>query len=329
VDVGSQPEVPVSKFVVAIPLGQARDDVVRATDLLAALQTYEPAARVVLIDDAARARATGARARVRAARAPARPPAARNLDRLAVSHPDLTVLPNPRYGRGAPTLGGLCVATVTALAWAREHAPGALCLRINTDALVIAPFARAIEAALGGGADVGVVGSCDRTCDGEHRTRDGSAGAVAQHARPLWFDRRPPRRGRIVQQALVGRNAAVRRELRAALAAGYDPGRRCLGNSYAVSAELIAAMAGAGMLEDPLRWRDTLIGDDVMVAVRAAALGFELRDLNDVFGIYHVEVPDSPQRLAERGFAIVQVARKGARFDEAAIRSYFRARRGE
>jgi hypothetical protein len=120
----------------------------------------------------------------------------------------------------------------------------------------------------------------------------------------------------------------VRRELRAALAAGYVPGRHCLGASYAVSAELIAAMAGAGMLDDPLRWRDTLIGDDVMVAVRAAALGFDLRDLNEVFGLYHVGLPDSPQRLAERRFAIVHGLRNDPHFDEATIRTYFRARRG-
>jgi hypothetical protein len=316
----------LSKFVVAIPVGPSRDDVVRATDLLAALRTYEPAARVVLVDDAARAQATGARARVQAARAPARPPAARNLDRLVAGQPNMTVLPNPRHGRGPPTLGGLCVATIAALAWTREHAPGAWCLRIDTDALVIGPFARDIEAALGAG--VGVAGSCDWTCNGDRRTWEGWAGAVVRHARPLWYHRRPPRRGRYVQQALVGRNAAVRRELRAALAAGYVPGRHCLGAGYAVSAELIAAMAGAGMLEDPLRWRDTLIGDDVMVGVRAAVLGFELRDLNDVFGIYHVGLPDSPHRLAERGFAIVHGVRNDARFDEAAIRSYFRARRG-
>jgi hypothetical protein len=295
----------MADLVVAVPVGPTRIDAVRGADLLDALMAYEPAARVVLIDDAHRAD--------------------RDLDALAERHPGVTLVRNPRDGRGPPTLGGLCVATVTALAWTRENAPGAWCLRLDTDALVIAPFARSVEAALGPG--VGVAGSCDWTCNGDQRTWPGWARAVSQHARPVWLHRRPPRPGRHAQQALVGRNAKVRREIRAALAGGYAPGRHCLGAGYAVSAELIAAMADAGMLEDPLRWRDTLIGDDVMIAVRAAGLGLELRDLNEVFGLYHVGLPDSPQRLAERGFAIVHSVRNDARFDEESIRAWFRVRR--
>jgi hypothetical protein len=143
--------------------------------------------------------------------------------------------------------------------------------------------------------------------------------------RGLGIGRRPARRGSYVHQALVGRNGAVRNEIRAALAAGYLPGRHCLGGSYVTSAQMISAMAQAGMFDAPLRWLHTRIGDDVMMAVRAAALGFSLNELHRVFGMMHVGLPDSPQRLHERGFSIIHSVRNDPRWNEADIRAYFRA----
>jgi hypothetical protein len=143
--------------------------------------------------------------------------------------------------------------------------------------------------------------------------------------RGLGIGRRPARRGSYVHQALVGRNGAVRNEIRAALAAGYLPGRHCLGGSYVTSAQMISAMAQAGMFDAPLRWLHTRIGDDVMMAVRAAALGFSLNELHRVFGMMHVGLPDSPQRLHERGFSIIHSVRNDPRWNEADIRAYFRS----
>ena len=56
-------------------------------------------------------------------------------------------------------------------------------------------------------------------------------------------------------------------------------------------------------------------GDDMMLGIEARALGLALRDLHAVFGLKHVGLADTPQGLADRGFAIVhsRQERPGAR----------------
>ena len=105
----------MTEFVVAIPVGPSEADAGRARDLLDSLRAHEPRARrIVLVDDALEPR----------------------------EWPEgVTAIPNPRNGRGIGTLGGTCTATLAALAWAHENAPGAWVMRLDSDALVIGPFA--------------------------------------------------------------------------------------------------------------------------------------------------------------------------------------------
>lgn len=284
-------------FVVAILAGPAPDEAARVADLLASLRAGEPRASAVLVVDDA------------GGRAPRRWPA------------DVEVIANPRGGRGIGTLGGTCVGTLAALAWIHEHAPGAWCLRLDADALVIGPFAEAIEAAIEPG--VGVLGSCRQTCNGEPRDLSSWAPVVRRHARRAWLWRRPPRRWLHVQPAIP----QVRATVRAALARGYVPGEHCLAAGCAIMAELIGGLAATGALDHPRRWLNTRFGDDVMLGVQARALGLELRDLHAVFGLRHVGLADTPQRLAERGFAVIHSVKNDPDHHEAEIRAFFAARR--
>jgi hypothetical protein len=288
-------------FVVAVPVGPAPGEVARAADLLAALRAWEPeAGPVVLVDDA------------------------HDPDLAALG---AVVLPNPRAGRGIGAMGGTCAATLTALRWAHEHAPGAPVLRLDSDALVIGPFAARLRAVFAADPAAGVLGSCDRTCNGDERVVGAWAPIVRRHAARLWLWRRGAPH---VQQALRGRNAAVRREVHAALAAGHPPGRHCIAAACALSGALVGAMARAGMLDDPLRWVDARIGDDVMLGLQAAALGFALRGMvadGEPFGLAHVGLPDAPERLVARGFALVHSLRNDPRHREDELRAFFAARR--
>jgi hypothetical protein len=285
----------MSRCVVAIPVGPAEAEVARTRDLLSAVRAHERGIdRIVLVDDAPGSR-----------RWPA----------------DVAVVPNPRRGRGIGTLGGTCTATLAALAWAHAHAPGAWVLRLDTDALVIGPFVAAIEAAWR--PDDGILGSCRRTCNGEPRDLAPWASTVRRHAWPVWLWRHPPRRLRHVQPPV----RVARQAVREALARGYVPGEHCIAAGCAISAPMIAALAARGWLDHPRRWLNTRLGDDIMLGIMARALGLELRDLHDVFGLKHIGLADTPQGLLERGFAIVHSVKNDPHHREEEIRSFFAAQR--
>ena len=297
----------MSPMPVVVPVGPGPLEENRVADLVASLHHHEPdAGPVLLVDDAPRQR------RVWPASQPGRA---------------VEVLPNPREGRGVGTFGGVCAATLLGLRWARSRAPGEPVLRLDTDALVIAAFARSVRAAVVGDPKAGVLGTCRRTPDGQLRDVSSWAAMVRRHARPLWLWRTPPH----VQRALDGRNAAVRREVCAGLRSrGYTPGAHCMAAACVVTTRMAQAMAGAGMLDDPLRWIDARIGDDVMLGLQAAALGFELRGMvadGEPFGLRHIGLADTPQRLVDRGFAFIHSLKNDPEHDEAALRAFFAARR--
>jgi hypothetical protein len=302
------PAVPSDRFAVAVPVGPGAREAGRVADLLASLRAHEPdAGPVVLVDD---------------------DPSERRLDEHR--REGIAVVPNPRGGHGIGTLGGTCTATLTALRWVHDNAPGAHCVRLDTDSLVIAPFRDRLVEALPGRPDAGVVGSFDRTCNDEPRDFSVWAAVARRHARPVWTWRRPPRRLRYVQVALTGRLAAVRREVRTALHRGYRPGEHCLAAACVVTATMIGAMATARMLADPLRWLNTRFGDDIMLGVQARALGLDLVGLvgeGEPFGVRHVGLADSPSRLLERGFSFIHSVKNDPAFTEEEIRRFFAGRR--
>jgi len=298
----------MSLLPVVVPVGPGPREEARVADLLASLQYHEPdAGPVLLIDDAPEQRRA-----------------------WPVSQPDraVEVLPNPRNGEGVGTFGGVCAATLLGLRWARSRAPGEPVLRLDTDALVIGAFARHLRAVVAGDPKVGVLGSCRRTPNGQLRDVRAWAAMVRRHAMPVWLWRTAPH----VQRALSGRNAAVRREVRAGLRGrGYAPGSHCMAAACLITPRMVGAMAAAGMFDDPLRWIDARIGDDVMLGLQAAALGFELRGMvadGEPFGLSHVGLPDSPQRLVDRGFAFVHSLKNDPHMDEDELRAWFAARRG-
>lgn len=289
--------------VVVIPVAAGSADGARVDDLLAALAAHEPrVADVLIVDDQM-------------------PPRCWPGSDSGVGHPRVTVVPNPRRGRGIPTLGGTTAATLTGLAWAHAHRPGAWVLRLDADALVIGPFTEAIQAALR--PDDGILGSCHRTCNGDVRDVRAIGAEVRRHTRAVWCWRRPPRRPWWVRPA----DRHVRSVLRQARAAGYRPGEHCIAAGCAISAPLIAALHGRGWLADPRRWLHARLGDDMVLGAMSRACGLALRDLHGVFGVMHRGVADNPAALRDRGFAIIHSLKNDPTWSEPQIRAFFAAAR--
>ena len=297
---------------VLVLVGPTDQEVDRAEDTLESLWAYEPAVGwCVLVDDSVDDRRLSRRVRC--------PPTA-----------EVVSIPNPRRGRGNGLLGGTCAGVLSALSWIHAHADPQFCLKLDTDALVIAPFvdkiARAFEAAPG----TGMLGSYDMTCNGARRSFVRWGRRVAKLGAPLAVWRKPPRRLRHVQVNLWGRRAIVRRHIQAALAQGYERGTHCLGGAYAVRAEMLRRMAARGYLEDPLLWLDSACGEDVMMGIYTRAVGLSSMNLvgrDEPFGIEHRGLVDSPVNLVARGFSLIHSVKNDPTFSEEEIRAFFSARR--
>jgi hypothetical protein len=279
---------------VLVPVGPGPEEEERLAALLDALFVHEPdTAEVVLIDDGPDDR------------------------RLAVAVPEtcrLTVLANPRAGKGVPTLGGLCCATLAGL---RHFALGSevrFVLRLDTDSFVIAPFARRLADAFALRPGVGVIGSYEQVCNGHVRQFPAWEPALRRLARRVSLWRHPARRGRYLQVAMGGQRAQVRDDIRAALRNGYRWGEHCQGGGYALTRALVDRMAAQGLLDDPLRWRDTRAGEDVMVGVLARAAGLRLdgdvEPGEGLFAVAHSGMPLGPEQLRAGGYAIVHAVKQ-------------------
>lgn len=282
--------VPAAALILAGP-GRAEHD--RALDGLDALAAHEPALlrAALVVDDGARPRGAWPTS--------------------------VSVIANPRRGRGIGTLGGTVAGTLAGLAWLHRNAPGAWVLRLDADALVIGPVGERVAAAWRPGD--GILGSCSRGCDGERRDVSGWAAEVARHERAIWAWARPPRRPAWVRPA----DPFVRSVLAQAQAAGYAPGEHCVAAGCALSAPLVAALAARGWLARPERWLGARLGDDIVLGAMSRACGLALRDLPEVFGIRHVGLPAAPVALAARGFGVVHSTKNDPAHDEVSVRAFF------
>ncbi len=259
--------------VVVIPAGPGEAQLGRVADLVAAIARHEPhaPAAILVVDD--------------------QPPR-----RFAAG---TTVIPNPRRGRGIGTLGGTCAATFAGLAWAHANHPGAWVLRLDTDADIIGPYAQRVEDRLA--PDDGIIGSCHITCNGQRRDVSAIAKEVRRHARPVWAFVHPPRRPGYVRRA----EPRTRGIIRAAQQRGYVPGEHCIAAGCAITPALIGALSERGWLQRPEAYIDQRLGDDMLLGAMCRAAGLQLRDATDIFGIAHRGLPDTPENLVRRGFAVI------------------------
>jgi hypothetical protein len=301
------------RFAVIVPVGPGSDELDRSVDLLDSVLRYESGvAGIVLVKD--------------------------GCDENTI---DLSVPPwvsvvgvtNPRRGRGNPISGGLCAGMIAGLARCLEVFSRSIdfIIKLDTDALVIAPFAQKLEQLFESRPDVGMAGAYLKTPNGDDRNFGPWMELVTDLAR-RWIPtrRRWRRAGRWTPLGVCGRASRRRTILREAFARGYVAGHHCLGGAYAITQSSLEAIAAAGYLRDPLLWLDTSIGEDVLVSCLVQAVGKRLLDCcsdNDVFGIRYRGLADVPDRLVERGFSIIHSTKSDPRYSEEWLREYFRFRR--
>ena len=300
------------KVAVLTPVGPGAQEIRRLQDLADSIACYEPqVAWFVLIDDSVEPR---------------------GLDRTIRCHAVCRVvsLANPRTGRGRGWSGGLAVGVMAGLRWILENTDAAFVVRLDTDSLVIGPFAEKIARAFDDNARVGMLGSGYRkTPRRAVRLADRPVTWIQKKLlRPfaLWRRRRP---WEAVQIGGLGHRGPIRRVLRRAAKNGYELGSFCQGGGYALRRDTLSRMAEAALLKNPLMWLKAPFGEDITVSVCVKAAGDELADFNDdgeVFGVQSLGLPNSPERLVKRGFSIIHSVTRYRDFSETDIRRYFRCR---
>ena len=290
------------RIAVLMPVGPGAAEAERWPDTAASLAAWEPNVRwLVLIDD--------------------------GMDNPAVDdhhlHPGLevVVVPHPLRGRKAGFTDRVTVAVLTGMAWIARNTDADLVLRLDTDCLVIAPFAEKL-AGVFADESIGLLGSYDVDCNGEPRDFGSWVPTVQRKARV--------RQSRRI--AVVGRSARIRRYIREARTAGYVWGEHALGCALALPRRVVDAIHGDGVLDDPTLFVRSGIGDDPLLALLVRRAGYRLAGHvgeGETFGVTWHGLPDSPDGLAARGYSIIHSVKNDPDLTEAEIRRHFRALRQE
>ncbi|HWF56447.1 MAG TPA: hypothetical protein VG223_17545 [Solirubrobacteraceae bacterium] len=290
------------RFTVVVPVGPDPAELDRLADLLISLRVcgrdgaHGPP-KLVLIDDA---------------------PRPRKLERFWSG---AAVVRTALWERRAPDpLSAMTAGTIEAM----KRAEGEFALKLDTDALVIGPFADALSAAFAADPSLGVLGAYDRSPDGGRRDwsmwparlrRSTWLVSLAPAAGRGWRLRVRPRRERVAARAVLAAAGANR---------SYELGAHCLGGAYAVSRRLLAQASQW----DWRPWVGAGLGEDVVVGLYCAAAGLRMGgmvDSGEPFGVNWSGLPAPPPELVERGFGIVHSVKSGRYGTEAGLRAWFRA----
>ena len=237
---------------------------------------------------------------------------------------------HPRRGMGSGVWGGLVEGVLLGLAWIALHEPdAAMVLKIDTDALVIGAFADRAASFLRLHPKVGLFGLCDRHCSGEPRSFWPWDRAMRNHSLPVGT-RRTATGARRLRWQLFNAFGTQRRIISRARAHGYRWGEHCLGGAYLLRGQTVRDLQAQGLLRHARFWRDSAVGEDVVVGLYVKAAGWDLRGFaapHEAFGIAYVGLPYPPEKLEALGYGIIHSVKNDSHRSEDEIRRYFRAKR--
>ncbi len=239
---------------------------------------------------------------------------------------------HPRKGEGQGVWGGLAEGILLGLDRIATCEPDAsMVLKIDTDALVIGPFADKADQFFSDHPNVGLIGLYDRHCSGEPRSFWPWNRAMLNYALPIGTARTPTGRRRLRWQ-MFNNFGRQRRILRRARANGYAWGEHCLGGAYLLRGNTVRDMQRHGLLSAPEFWRPSLVGEDVVVAAYAKAAGWDLAGhaaTGEIFGIEYTGLPFLPEELNARQYSVIHSIKNHPQLSEAEIRDYFRTKRAK
>ncbi len=294
-------------FVYVVPVGPSAHDVHRCADLLESIRCNEPrAAQVYLAHDGNNEPAL---ARV-----------------LAAAGFNGTVVMNPRPAWGVPWLGRLTFGLVCAYRRVLQDFPDHAVCRIDTDALVLRPFAEDAAQLLAGDGRIGMIGSSGLTESGVV-AGNGWPRRAYQLSKPVARWDLPP----YFRQNLFGANARLRQHVVRATARGYRLGASVCGGAYLIRAETLAAMFALPGLDREAGGCTNDVTEDVFFSILACEAGYRLeiqRLPGDVFGVAWRGLPGrSLPAVWERGNAVIHSVKTHGAFSEDTTREFFREKR--
>jgi hypothetical protein len=313
---------------VIVPVGPSDEDVTRLADLLRSIERYEPAIRaVVLIDDAG---------------------TPRDLRAIDSGTMRLVAVQNPRRGSGDGRWGGLAAGVLHALQWIDEQLDVSWVVKMDVDALAIAPFAEAITGFLNAHPDAGVIGCVGETSDRaeplfrsclRRRSRFVLACNAIGHIAPERFEGEalvpvnvPHLNGPIAFSASDYRAFThVRPHIELAIAHGLEAAEYCQGGAYVIAGETIRRMSAMGFLTSTWAWPSLPFGEDETVSMYCRAVNLRVHDFSNAgepFGVRYRGLPCSPAELIARGHSLIHSINSARHGSEADIRHFFAARRG-
>ena len=281
-------------ITVVMPVGPGEEEAVRCQDTARSLLAWEPEVRwLVLVDDDRSDR--------------------RLAQQLNGGEALIVSLPHPLGGHRCTLQDRVAAAVLFGLSWAARNTTPDHFMKLDTDALVIAPFARKLARATEN-RQVGLVGSYDTTCTGEPRDFTPWVGPVK-------------RAGRLLDPIAIAsrRSLRARRFILEARAAGYQWGEHALGCSLAMPRRVIDSWLVDGTLDDPCVFVGTRLFDDPILALLVRRAGYTLAgDVSEgqTFGVAWRGLPASPAELAARGYSIIHSV-KNDRTPEGEIREHF------
>jgi hypothetical protein len=302
-------------FGVFMPVGPGNQEVLRAADTLESLAAHSKALRwAVLVDDAIDDRHLS------------------DICRLPISC-SVTVLHNPREGRGLPQFGGICVSLLSALDLL-QRTEAEFALKLDADSLVIGSFEQRVEQVLQERPDAGLLGVIGDSF-GENRTY------TLEASNRFWMERvlaMPPTYDNFKQNGPPGWLGTpdetwyqcflqARRVLVQAVERGYNLGSFCWGGCMVMSRPLLDALRASEAFRETLVWRDLALGDDMMISIYCQALGLKMYDVSQTgpqFAVQWGTLPLSCEELSRSKYSVIHSV-KGCQED--AFRAYFRKQR--
>jgi hypothetical protein len=211
----------------------------------------------------------------------------------------------------------------------RRH-PGCAVLKMDSDALVIAPFVERLSQVVTAHPEAGLFGSVNLSSNGTVSASNSWRPLILAMSRPLARIRGRPWR-EALWIGLWGARAQLRRWIKTSLATGHMPGDHAQGGLMVLSPAGVKALAELREMCDVDFAREYWITDDVLVGHILVAMGLKLHPLNapgDVIGACWRGFPGyHPHGALARGHALIHSVKDHDKITEAGTRAFFQKHR--
>jgi hypothetical protein len=305
--VSSAQNPPLRPLCLLIPAGPGEAEIARVADLLEACAVYSDLPlTVVILNDGNNAAA---------------------LEKTGLSRGlATTVRPNAREGQGDWWLGGLSMALLDALRWIERNRPCCGVLRLDSDALVINPYATRIAEIFAEDPGIGLLGNFDSV------TGQPVPPGHLMTTRLYWRSKRisHDRELKKVTFSLWGWRRRIRHLINRARRNGYVLGDWCQGGAYALSPEFLRRLAADSAFAQPRDFLHTDFGEDVLMALITYALQLRIQYTAGparLFASKWKGLYGSPAALAAAGHGIIHSLKDHEGRNESDSRAFFSARR--